>query len=85
MSQSTSARQQASEPVEPVQAALPCCGCGHDRNHFMVSPEPQYTFFDWFTVIFGITTVPYEVQFMCRACGVTFDRTTDQTEMQRVI
>lgn len=63
----------------------PTCSCGHDRFHWMVSPEPQYTGLDWVWVIFGITTIPREVRFRCRTCGETFDRTSDDTEMRRYI
>jgi len=63
----------------------PTCPCGHERGHFMVSPEPQYTGLDWVWVIFGITTIPYEVRFKCRRCGDVFDRTTDDALMRRYI
>lgn len=68
-------------PTEPG----PTCPCGHDRSHFMVSPEPRYSGLDWFWVLFGITTMPREVSFRCRRCGQTFDRTTDPKEMARCI
>ncbi len=68
------------EPSEPAR-----CECGHDRDHFMVSPEPQYSGLDWFWVLFGITTVPREIQFRCRRCKVCFDRTQDERIMKRFV
>lgn len=70
---------------EGAEPSGPTCSCGHDRRHWMVSPEPQYTGLDWVWVIFGITTIPREVRFRCRRCGETFDRTTDDAEMRRHI
>jgi len=61
------------------------CSCGYDRDHYMVSPEPQYNALDWIWVVFGITTIPFEVRFRCRTCGQTFDHTRDATLMRRYI
>ena len=67
------------------EVARPTCRCGHDRDHFMVSPVPQYTGLDWVWVLLGITTMPFEVQFRCRRCQQVFDQTRDPAIMRRVI
>lgn len=82
---SEAARDEDEKAPADAAAALPTCRCGHDRDHFMVSPVPQYTGLDWVWVIFGITTIPYEVQFRCRRCGQVFDRTRDPRLMKRTI
>lgn len=53
----------------PEQVASLRCACGHGPDHFMVSPDPTYTWIGWFTVTFGITTKPKTMAFRCRACG----------------
>ncbi|MCB9781020.1 MAG: hypothetical protein H6742_20795 [Alphaproteobacteria bacterium] len=66
-----------------VSAAGPTCACGHDRDHFMVSPEPSYSTWGWFWLLFGSSVVPARVDFKCRQCGQVFDRTQDVAEMKR--
>ena len=79
------------EPLDPTPGpegappSGPCCPCGHDRSHFMVSPEPQFSALDWVWVLMGITTIPAEIKFRCRRCGNVFDQTTDEDEMKRYI
>lgn len=72
-------------PAEGTAEDPPRCGCGFDRDHFMVSAEPQYSGVGWFWVLFGITTVPREIQFRCRRCKVCFDRTQDERIMKRLV
>ena len=63
--------------TQPTDTALPRCKCGHDRNHYMVSAEPQYGIWQLFVVSMGISQKPRGVEYRCRRCNEVFDRTTD--------
>ena len=38
-------------PFRDTGREPPRCGCGHDREHPFVSPEPQYTAIGWFFIL----------------------------------
>ncbi|HSN99137.1 MAG TPA: hypothetical protein VLS89_12670 [Candidatus Nanopelagicales bacterium] len=57
--------------------SLPTCGCGHDRTHYMVSAEPQYTLGGYLLLLLGVTVKPIKLKFRCRRCDGIFDMTTD--------
>ena len=59
----------------------PTCRCGHDRDHFMVSGEGQYTFLGWAAMLFGISAVPTRIDYRCRRCGKVFDQTEDPEKL----
>ncbi len=61
----------------------PSCRCGHTRSHLMVSPEPVYSGWKTFWVVFmGVSAVPAAVQYRCRVCQEVFDR-TENLEVRR--
>jgi len=62
-------------PEAPPPTA--CCRCGHGRDHYMVSPEGDYTFSGWFRLMFGISACPTRIRYRCRRCDQVFDETTD--------
>ena len=82
---------QAVDPAEPAATASggeaapdPVCRCGHTACHYMVSPEPTYTTWGKFCVIFlGVSTPPIRVDFRCRICKVLISSTEDPSEMKR--
>ncbi len=50
-------------------AAGKSCRCGYSVDHIMVSPEPQYSPWGSFCVLFmGISTPPLKLKFVCRNC-----------------
>jgi hypothetical protein len=53
------------------------CSCGHDRDHYMVEPVPEYSTSGWLTVIFGISTIPKRIKYRCCCCKEIIDETTD--------
>lgn len=61
----------------------PRCACGHDRTHFMVSPEGKYTAFGWFWLLFGVTTRPVRIFYRCRVCNQVFDETEDPATLDQ--
>jgi len=62
----------------PEAENLPRCPCGHDRTHFLVSPEGKYTLIGWFWVtLMGVTTKPVRIDYRCRKCGNVLETTTD--------
>jgi hypothetical protein len=71
--------------AEPAPA-IPRCSCGHDRRHHMVSPEPTYTGWGKFWVMFmGVSSIPIRLDFRCRVCGEVFDSTVDPTECSALL
>ena len=64
------------------EAELPRCPCGHDRRHYMVSPENHYTFLRSLILMLGISVEPVKVTFQCRQCWKVFDETTDPKIMR---
>lgn len=67
------------EVTDPDQR--PRCKCGHDRTHYMVTPDGKYSGMGWFWVLFGVTTRPVRIEYRCRRCGEVFDETTDPQEL----
>ena len=67
------------EPTrEATMEARPTCTCGHDRDHYMVSKDPSYTFMGSIWVaIFGISTKPIHIAYRCRRCNEVFDEVKD--------
>lgn len=55
----------------------PRCPCGHDRNHYMVTADPQYNVWQLFVVSMGISQKPKGIEYRCRRCDKVFDATTD--------
>jgi len=62
---------------------LPTCSCGHDRDHYMVSPVPTYTFLGWFLVVLGISAPMTKMEFRCRTCDQVIETTTDVAIMEQ--
>ncbi len=60
----------------------PRCRCGHDRDHYMVSPVAHYTFVGWCLVIFGISAPMTHMEFRCRQCDQVIESTTDREVME---
>jgi hypothetical protein len=54
------------------------CACGYDYQNNMVSQIGEYSGWGWFWVLFGVTTEPVRVKFVCRKCqtvvGISDDR-----------
>lgn len=75
------------EPADAESAhdAGKTCRCGHDRDHYMVTVDKEYSAGGWFTVLFGISTVPSKVKFRCTLCGDVLDEITDPAELKRHI
>jgi hypothetical protein len=52
----------------------------------MVSPEPTYTGWGKFWVMFmGVSSIPIRLDFRCRVCGEVFDSTVDPTECSALL
>jgi len=67
------------------EAELPRCECGHDRKHYMVSPENHYTFLGSLILMLGISVEPVKVTFQCRQCWKVFDETTDPKDLRGAV
>jgi hypothetical protein len=61
------------------------CRCGHDRDHYMVTVDKEYSAGGWFTVLFGISTVPSKVKFRCTLCGDVLEELTDPAALKKHI
>ncbi len=59
------------------------CECGHDRTHYMVTPDGKYSGMKWFLMLAGISVTPERITYTCRRCNVTFDSTTDPAILRR--
>jgi hypothetical protein len=68
--------------AEATPQELPRCPCGHDRHHFMVSPENHYTLVGKVILMLGISVEPVKVTYQCRKCWKVFDETTDPKVMR---
>jgi len=67
---------------DQTENELPRCACGHDRNHFMVSPENHYSVFGTIILFLGISVEPVKVTYQCRVCWKVFDETSDPKVMR---
>ena len=59
------------------------CPCGNDYKSHMVSQVGEYTGWGWFWVLFGVTTEPIRVKFVCRNCQSTVGLSTDKRILRR--
>lgn len=76
----------AGPEAQPSAPDRPTCSCGFDRDHLMVSPEPVYSGWKTFWVIFmGVSAVPEAVEFRCRVCQEVFDRTDDPSTRNKTL
>jgi hypothetical protein len=80
---SYAARHVSDQTDTDRQAGLPRCPCGHDRNHFMVSPENHYSFVGRVILMLGISVEPVKVTYQCRKCWKIFDESSDPRVMQK--
>ena len=64
------------------ESELPRCPCGHDRTHYMVSPDNHYTLVGKMVLMLGISVEPVKVTYQCRECWKVFDETTDPKVMR---
>jgi hypothetical protein len=69
-------------PADAAAAGPARCRCGHDRDHYMVSPVPSYTFLGWCLVILGISAPMTQMVFRCRTCDQVIETTTDVETME---
>lgn len=60
----------------------PQCRCGFGVEHHFVSPHLKYSTWGWLWMLWGVNSMPREVQFVCRQCGEVVDRTSDPDEME---
>lgn len=69
----------------PSAPAPKVCPCGHDKKHFLVSPEGKYSLTGWFWVtVVGVTTRPLKISYRCRQCGTVFDESSDPEDLDRL-
>ncbi len=61
----------------PAIGERPRCKCGHDRDHYMVSADPQYGLLQLLVVLMGISQRPKRIDYRCRRCDQIFDSTED--------
>jgi hypothetical protein len=59
------------------------CSCGHDYTSHMVSQIGEYTGWGWFWVLFGVTTEPVRVKFVCRRCNTVVGVSEDPKILRR--
>jgi hypothetical protein len=59
------------------------CNCGHDYTSHMVSQIGEYTGWGWFWVLFGVTTEPVRVKFVCRRCNSIVGISNDPKILRR--
>jgi len=61
---------------EPAADELPHCKCGTDRTSKYMVVQRDYTFMGSLYLMWGGTSVPAKVSFMCVKCGDIFDSST---------
>ncbi|MFT5587411.1 MAG: hypothetical protein ACI9VR_005021, partial [Cognaticolwellia sp.] len=67
-------------------AAGKTCRCGYSVDHIMVSPQPEYSPWGSFWVLFmGVSTEPTKLKFICRNCKGHLVTTTDPTVLASFI
>ena len=64
-------------------AAAPTCRCGHDRNHYRVSRDGEYTTWGWVLLMCGISVTALKINFRCRVCNEVFDSSVDPRDLRR--
>lgn len=68
--------------LEADAAKVLTCRCGHDRKHFMISKDAEYSFGGWLTVLLGISTVPRRLKYRCTLCGEILETVNDPRELR---
>ena len=60
------------------------CRCGHDRDHFWVSPQARYSMYGFIMGVFmGLSgTLPKSVCFKCRKCGQIIEERYDKATLR---
>ncbi len=79
------ADSQAAVGAQSGEGARKTCRCGHDRDHYMVTVDKEYSAGGWFTVLFGISTVPSKVKLRCTLCGEVLEELTDPAALKKHI
>ncbi|NBO37834.1 hypothetical protein EBU99_04545 [bacterium] len=59
------------------------CSCGNTYISHMVSQVGEYTGWGWFWVLFGVTTEPVRVKFVCRKCKAVVGESSDRRILRR--
>lgn len=59
------------------------CSCGNTYLSHMVSQVGEYTGWGWFWVLFGVTTEPVRVKFVCRRCQTIVGESDDPRVLRR--
>ncbi len=74
----TQPKDQAQPKGQAQPQKLRTCPCGHDRKHYMVTAEPEYTVGGWCLLLIGVSARPFRLKYRCRQCEKVFDWTTDR-------
>lgn|GEM_PF-588922 len=59
------------------------CPCGNNHRSHYVSQIGEYTGWGWFWVLFGVTTEPVRVKFVCRKCQTIVGVSEDKRILRR--
>ena len=61
------------------------CPCGHDRDHFWVSPQAKYSTMGFILGVFmGVSGMnPKSIRFRCRQCGHVVEERSDAASIRK--
>jgi hypothetical protein len=62
---------------QPDDSPAAVCRCGFARDHYMVSAEPDYTFWAWILMTVGISASPERIRYRCRRCDQVLEETRE--------
>lgn len=66
-----------------MSEASKTCRCGHDRTHYMVTKDFEYSKGGWLTVLFGISTAPKKLKYRCTNCKDVIEEIDDPQELKK--
>ncbi|MBK8394378.1 MAG: hypothetical protein IPL26_03920 [Leptospiraceae bacterium] len=53
------------------------CACGTNRTSVNAEEIRKYTKMSIFLLLFGVSAVPYSLEFKCKKCGLIFDKLSE--------
>ena len=68
-----------------IMAKKKTCPCGHDRDHFWVSPQARYSAMGFILGVFmGVSGMdPKSIRFRCRQCGHIVEERSDASSIRK--
>ena len=65
------------------EAGKKTCRCGHDRDHYMITKDFEYSAGGWLSVLFGVSTSAKKMKLRCTNCHEVLEEITDPAVLKK--